>query len=241
VALDHQGENLMRHLRILGIALAAALAVSAVAATSAFALYHSEIETTNLSGAQKTSIVFGTDVGNLSCTTAKFTANEVVGKKIGEKDFATEMLTFGLAFGKATGSGSCKLAGVNVEVSASANTETSTSSTKTSEPGWFHSNSHVESTTGASIIIKDTSGLGCEVAIPVQIFGGVKRLHDIGTGSTREVEAVAELTSMKYSWTANCPNAEGKAGGDINGTYSGTWIYKGENPVTKAQVGVWVE
>jgi hypothetical protein len=223
----------MRKLRAFALAVIAALAIGAVASASAFAGYRSEIEKTNYSGAQVTQIVFATDIGSVKCTTATFVATEVKGTEKGAKNFTAETLSFQPSFS------GCTLAGLKVTFDSKSCLEDYTPNTPTPE-----NKKHFRvdpSCTGGTTTIKDTAGLGCELTVGSQTWGGVEKGNNLGSGSTREIEGVLELTEIAYSWTAACPNAGGKAGSKSNGTRSGTIRLKGTNPSGGAQVGVWVE
>src|SRR6201999_1288017 len=88
----------------------ALFAIGAVAATSALAgAYHSEIETTNITGTQQTTNEFKTDMGTLKCTTVTYTG-QLKGSKKAEKDYSAEMLTMSSKYE------GCTLAGTKVNV-----------------------------------------------------------------------------------------------------------------------------
>jgi hypothetical protein len=226
----------MRNLRVLGIVLVAALAIAAVAAQSAFASYHSEVDTTNIKGQQNGENVLTTDVGNVQCTSANFGGSVKGATKLGVKDFTAATLDIDGTYGKATGIGKCVLGAQAVEISTLGCTyEFPTAVSKVA------SKVQIGCVGGKNIVIKDTAGLKCEVLLGTQTTGGSVSFSNLGSGAEREVQATSAMSGITYSWTAGCPNAKGKAGKNTNGTYTGKIDLEAEDPATKKQVGFWVE
>jgi hypothetical protein len=224
----------MRSIKVFGLVLVAALAMSAVVASAASAFYDSEVETTTLSGKQGVENEFTTDVGTVKCKTATFSGTQK-GAKV-EGGFTAEMINVTPTYSE------CNLAGQAVSVTTTGceytfdPLETLETADKTKH---IISKATVLCETGKEIIIKDKAGLGCEVKVKAQMTGGRVKLTNAGAGKTRTVLVTAEVTGISYSWTAGCPNAAKKAGSNTNGTYSGTVSTEGKN-AAKEQVGIWV-
>jgi hypothetical protein len=226
----------MRAFKLVGTATVVSLVVFAVAAASALASYHAEVETSNTKGTQIGENALTTDVGNVQCTTATFFVQGVKGTKLGAGDYTAATLLVNGAYGKATGVGKCTLGGLPVLVETIPNKCSFELTTAVSKVA---SNIKIVCDAG-SILIKDTTGLKCEIVVSPQTTSGGVSFANLGTGATREVQATFAVTGIAYSWTASCPAAMGKAGKNTNGTYTGKIDLEGEDPTTKAQIGVWV-
>ena len=213
----------MRKLKVLGLALVAICALSALASASASAKYDSEVEHTILSGTQATANTFTTTIGNVTCATATFSGTALTSTKV-EGGFTAAEQTV-----TPTYSG-CTLSGLKVTINTTGCTY------KFTTPESLKAKVHVE---GCTIVIKDTAGLGCEVKVKPQTPTGHVGFTNQGAGKTRDVLVTATVTGIHYTYTAPCPNAGGVAGTEENGTYSGTVTLKGANTAGE-QVGIWV-
>jgi hypothetical protein len=188
--------------------------------------YDSEIELTTISGAQTETHESATDVGTIKCTATSFSGTQLGGTKEAGVH-ATETLTV-----HPTSSG-CTLAGVAVTIT------TTGCNYKVAEAVSKQAAATLVCEAGKEIVAKDKLGLGCEVKFGSQTASGQITFTNAGAAKTRDVSWKAALTGLAYSWTAGCPNAEGKPGSNTNGTYKGTETVKGLNEKGE-QVGIWV-
>jgi hypothetical protein len=206
----------MGKLKALGVALVAIGAANAVAATSASANYNIASATGGtVSGSQVATNEFVTTVGTVKCTTVTGSASQ-----------ATE--TAETVTGLPSYSG-CTLAGVKVNITTNKCHYLSTKPTTTEPTGTTHAIVHVKCSTAgtnAFILIKDTSGLGCEIKVAEQEPGGTVMITNEAAGT---VFGESNVEGIAYTWTAGCPNAGGKAGGDSKGVYKGSGRAAGKN------------
>jgi hypothetical protein len=212
----------MRKLKALGLALIAICAIGAVTAAQASATYKIKSASGGtVSGTGVTTTEMQTDVGTVKCTSATFTG-----------EMATETTKELLVSPSYSG---CSLAGVKVDITIF-NCHFIFSATTPTPPRW-HTLWVFLCTPGWSIVIHDTAGLGCEVKLESQEPKGVVQLENEAAGT---ILASPEVSGIKYSWTAGCPNSGGKAGSNTNGTYKGNIRLSAKNKGGES-VGLLVE
>lgn len=202
-----------RHLKILGLSLAAVFALSAVSASLASAdVFKSEAETTTLTGTQVKHLEggvekfdrFKTDGGIVECTTATYSGTQTT------KEAATVAVT-----PHYTG---CTFAGLTAEIETN---------------GCEYVFNLVGATTNGEVKVKCPAGKDitvqvgpvgtrrCTIHVPEQTLAGIL-FSILGATTTREVGVAVAATGLKYSQTAGtgsgaCATADGKE----NGTYNG--------------------
>jgi hypothetical protein len=218
----------MRNLRLAGVAMAAC-ALIAFVASPASAAYDSEVEVTTLSGSQTGEIALATDVGTLKCSAVTF-----LGTQTGSfKEAGVWTSKTARVHGTYGGIGaSCKLGTQAVTVT------TTGCHYEVAEAIWQEATTSIVCETGKSIVVKDTSGLGCEVKAGAQTPSGHVTFTNSGAGEGRSISWKLEVAGISYSWTAGCPEAKGKAGSNTNGAYTGSLSLKGFKPGGE-QVGIW--
>jgi hypothetical protein len=194
---------MIRSVKMLGLAVVAVLAMSAVVASAAMAEnFHSESSPTVLSGSQTATHEFTTSVGTVTCTTATF-AGEATGTSVSEVSVHP------------TYEG-CKLSGINISV-----TITTT--------GCNYRFYNVASKSGPTDIVCETgksitvAGPGCTVTV-----GGQTGLNSVsyaneGAETSRTVKVTASVTGIAYSTKGFLCGTSSKT----NGTYSGPTSVKG--------------
>lgn len=210
---------MVRNLRLLGLALAAVFALTAVAASAAMAEeFHSEKETTTLLGKQTETHKFVTSVGTVTCEVAEFKGT-VTGTKKAENDFANPEVTIHPTYEK------CKLSGININV-----TVTTT--------GCNYRFYNVATKSGPVDVVCETgkeitvAGTGCTVKVPGQTGLKTVEYANEGTGTGRTVKVTAKVTGIKYTTSGFLCGTSSKE----NGEYSGPTKVEGVGPV-----GIWVE
>ncbi|HEY2717108.1 MAG TPA: hypothetical protein VGI73_12885 [Solirubrobacterales bacterium] len=198
----------MRKLEILALTLAAAGAISAVTASSAFSNYN--IAGQGAGGSVVASQVstdknkFVTDVGSVTCSVAKFEGHQ-----------STET---GLTLTVHPTYGGCSLAGF---VSTTVSTTSCSYRFETPETEPVHANITILCSTGTSILIKE-SLTGCEVSVPAQ--GSLSTVSFVN--SAPNVAIKAEVTGITYTDNGKCPNTrEGHT--SSTGSYSGSSVAAG--------------
>jgi hypothetical protein len=205
---------MIRNLKVLGLALVAVFAMSAVAASaSSAAQFHSEGANTTFSGGQTTQHRFGTTTGTVICSTASFS---------GEAANATEeSLTITPVY---SGCEFEELFEVTVNTNGCKYT--------------FHASSATNGTVdikgcGTNKYIQVGSTLTCRVRVPEQNGISAVMYTNEGSGANRKVLVTAEVTNLRYEESGLfCANSGTSM---ENGTYTGSTLVSGN------QGGVWVE
>jgi hypothetical protein len=194
---------MIRNLKVLGLAVVAVFAMSAVVASAAMAEnFHSESSPTTLTGEQSATHEFTTSVGTVTCTTAKFSGN-VTGTSVSEVSVHP------------TYEG-CKLSGININV-----TITTT--------GCNYRFYNVASKSGPVDVVCETgkeitvSGPGCTVKVPGQTGKSTVSYTNNGSGTGRTVTVTAAVEGLKYSTSGLLCGSSTKE----NGTYKGPTLVKG--------------
>jgi hypothetical protein len=200
-----------RNLKIMGVALIAAFALGAVAASAASAeifVFTSTAETSALKGQQTGTSKITVDAGALSCEVGKFT-----GEQWTEAAFE---VTLSPSYEKCTLAG---VSGTEVAVNGCHYVVTVVGI----EGSKDESEAAVECEEGKSITVtaKVAGITKCTVHIGPQ--EGLKSVTVANSGSPSKVNATLAITGLKYSQTAGtglgaCATAEGTA----NGTYEST-------------------
>jgi hypothetical protein len=197
--------------RTLGVIFFAVCAFGTLAVASASASYNIASPTGGtIAGSQVAQNTFVTDIGAIRCATSTLSGSQA--------SESAEELTLHPNYEI------CSMGGLKTKLSTG------------SCDYRFSKTFPVEMLAGASmsikcssgaIVYKDTMGLGCEVKFPEQTTGGYVTFANEAAGT---VLADFHVSGIKYSWTAACPNAGGKAGEASNGAYSGTDRLAGKTP-----------
>jgi len=203
-----------RNLKALGLALVAAGALVALAASSASAInpqFHSEAEHTIITGSQEGNNTFVVNAGTVHCSTATFEGTASV------KTPAS--LTI------APNYKSCNLTAITLE---------------TLEAVVDMNGCHYLFTPGGEVHltcpsapIRVTAPL-CTVTVHPQTVQKVDYINN-GAGSTRNVTVTSTATGLVYTQSSTCP---GGSGTFSNGTYNGSVGTTCEDTL-KNQVGCW--
>jgi hypothetical protein len=217
---------MIRNLKVLSIALAAAFAMSAVVASAASAefKYHSEIDHTIITGSQVIETVTTTAFGTVKCKKATFEGTTTT-KTETELTITPDLKE-------------CKAFGVNATVDINGchylfttpTTFTTTGGTKD-----LHAEMHLECNTGLGSTIVWTAP-GCEVTWPPQTpTVPTVDLKNEGAGAKRDILLTWTLTGITYQGHGLCnPSTAHKNDGSISGTIT----FTGED-TNKSQVGIW--
>jgi hypothetical protein len=201
------------------------LAVSAIAASSAFATYDQAAKTATLSGSQTTKNIFTTDSGTVKCTEATFSGNG-----IGTTAEPTAGIT---TFPEVTVHPvytNCTAFGLAAEVKTTGCNYVFTTATTTTTGS--HAAVHVECETGKEIEVIAGGG-ACVTKVPAQTPGGVVKFANEPAG---KVTATAEVTGISYSQAGTGCTGGNKS--DTNGTYTGGVLLEGKNGVTPVNISV---
>jgi hypothetical protein len=165
----------MKHkFKALGLVLGVVFALSAVGVASASAAeFHSSIENNPLTGTQKTSHVFTTSAGTVTCTTAKFTGTQAA------KNSATTKLAPTYEGCTAFGFISVPIATNGCEYNFNANGSTA-----------------VECPAGKSIEVKVPF---CTTSIGSQTFSSGMSFETVGTTPNRSILATTNISGISYN------------------------------------------
>lgn len=200
---------MFRNMKVLGLAVVAVLAMSAVVAASASAAFNAENEgTTLLSGSQTNTHEFTVNTGTVTCTTATF-----AGSQSGKTSSTLSITpTYEGCTNSLLGSMSVNMNGCTYLFHTEATT---------GEP--INGKVDVVCSGTNEIEVKRTSGVQvCTVKVPAQTgLGAVKYTNKSGS-----VEVEAEVTGLHYSQSgALCL---GGTGSFTNGTYKGKVLESGK-------------
>ncbi len=209
---------MIRNLKALGLALVAVLAMGAVvgSATASAASFHSEKETTILTGTSVGNHVFSSGSLAVTCTHATFKGTSKGTGSAG--NFTTSTLTLhptyeGCSDNVFGGTDTVDTTGCNYVFNATTN-------------GTGHLPSNIECTAGYSIKV---TAPGCTLSFGEQnTTGGVKNTNE-SSGTTRDSKTVATVTATFTKSGELCFLVSG-----TSGLYSGTTTLKGyvDNGVT---------
>jgi hypothetical protein len=224
----HRKEHKMiRNLKALGLALVAVFAMSSVAASFASAALPdvdaivSEEVPVKLKGTQENGLSKFTLAGQaVECTTANVTAT--ITTSITVEEVLTDEPTYN----------GCTYAGQGASVNPQGCKYRLTGTTKTDGDAKAHV------VCGANPIKLTLNAIACEVFVASQEAEEGYTITTVGSGNT------AELTlhvTAKVKVTSKGDPGEGVTCASLtngNGTLEGTYIVKGENPTTSAQIGI---
>jgi len=220
----------MRNAKAFGLALVAAMALGAVAASAASATYDSHSESTVLEGTQVGVNEFHTGLGTVKCKTATFEGTQSGGKEVEEGVWTTDSITVHPEYTKCTAFG----------LSATVNTEGCNyvfSEATTTGENKSHSEVHIECDPGKAIVI--TNFGGCTVTVPEQTpTEGLVDFENqnVENTSERDVLVTSTVKGIHYTRGGSCAD-EGVTHTD--GEYTGEVTVKGFD--TKGEpTGIWV-
>jgi hypothetical protein len=230
----------MRHLKVLGVAMIAAFALTAVAAASAFAApeFKSEIAEGAITGTQMGSSSFtaGSN-GTITCTSGMF-RGMITSKSTPTQATSDEASP---ATGKGIEYGGCKFLGfINVTVNPNGCQYTFHAATPNTTAGTADvtPNSGTCASTGITF-----TAAGCTIQIFPQTGINNIEYRNIGAGTAREINLIPSSTNIKYTAGSGCL----APGSGTAGTYSnpeGTTITGATaTPITEKSTmkGIWVE
>ena len=197
---------MIRNLKVLGLAVAAVLAVSVVGVSAASAAeFHSETAKTKVTGAQTTTHKFKTDPGEVTCKVATFAGEQTTAtaSTITITPTYKECTLFSAIFG-------------NIAVSVDF---------ATGECDYvFNASGHTEikcNKAGGNVTV---SGPGCTVTIPPQTLATGNTFSTTGAGTSRDIDVVTNASGIKYSYSGfTC----GSGTNTTNGTYTGNTTVQG--------------
>jgi len=205
----------MKNLKILGLALVAVFAMSAVVASAASAAveFTSESEPTVLTGHQEgAGDVFHTMGGNVTCTTATY-----VGSQAGTHSTdatVTPTYTGCTAFGF-----------LNVPIHTNECQYTFTAGSTVSSN--FEGSVHIICPENKSI---EVTAPGCRITVGTQTpTGGTITYTNVGAGAAAELTLDVALTGIHYIEDENGGGCYSPGETTTDGTYTGHAIVKGEN------------
>jgi hypothetical protein len=217
-----EGATMIGNLKILGIAILGALAMSAFPASAAVAnpFFHSEIEDTRLTGGQTGIVanVLTTDLGEMKCKVVRFKGTQV--------PLTTTTMTLIPNYEE------CKIAGENALVTLNGCRYTFHLEEQ-EEP--IEARMGIECPDGEEIEI-DTPE--CIIAIPPQLPLKEVTFTNEGEETTRSIVADLNVSEIHYEETgAGCASEEETT---ENGTYTGLITVRGEDS-EENHVGIWVD
>ena len=206
----------MNHPKIIGLALLAVFAMSALVTSSAWAAveFKSESEPTVLTGNQETgtSDVFHVMLGNVACSGVTY-VGEVEGTS------STDMTLVPSYSG-------CKAFGfINAPVDTNGCEFTFTAGSEVS--GNFEGSLHIYCPANGSIAV---TGPGCTITVgPQTPTGGTITYTNVGAGATSEITLDVALTEIHYIEDESGGGCTSAGKTTTDGTYTGKTIVKGEN------------
>jgi hypothetical protein len=204
-----------RNFKALGLAVVAALALTALVVSSASATnprFHSEAEHASLAGSQEGNNTFQVNAGTVHCSTATFQGT------------STESTPTQLTV--APNYQSCNLTAVTLE--------TFEAVVDMNGCHYLFTPSGEVHLTCPSAPIRVTAPL-CTVTVHPQTVQKVDYVNK-GEGSSRSVTVTSTAEGLKYTQSAFCPGGGG--GSFSNGTYAGSVGSKCEDTLSN-QVGCW--
>jgi len=207
---------MIRNFKVLGLALVAAFAMSAVVASAASADFRSESDHTIITGTQGVPNTFTVTAGTTHCGTATFegTSTETTSSSI------TITPTYE----------NCRITNFGVET-VNATVDMNGCHYLLTTTGQVH----LECNTGLGSAVEVTAPL-CVITVHPQTVSSVDYAN-IGSGTTREVRVTATATGITYTQSATCPGGNNTY---HNGTYNGTVTATGED-TNRNHVGIWHE
>jgi hypothetical protein len=188
--------------------------------------FHSEVNSATITGAQVGTDIFTTSSGTVEC--------EEITTKGAQATTFSESLSLTPAFtgcSAQTGFSSATIASNGCTYNFRADKElSSTTSEGTTD---------IVCPEGKELTITATlfGTSKCTIKVPAQNLGTVE-YHEEGSGATRDVKVVFDLTAIKYAQTAGTGFGACSSGSFENGTYEGEHTVKAEEGST--QKGLWV-
>lgn len=215
-----------RHLKILGLTLVVAFAMSTVVASTASAAveFKAESSVTVLAGKQEgAGDIFHADSGNVSCTTISY-EGAMVGTSAAEMEIVPSY------------SGCTAFGFINVPIDVNSCKYKFTSGEE--RAGNFEGSAHIVCPESKAIEI---TAPGCRVTVGAQTpTGGTITYTNVGSGTTREITIDLALTGIHYIEDNNGGGCFGPTGTTkTNGTYTGKTIVTGEN-ASEVHHGIWL-
>lgn len=219
---------MIRNIKVLGTALVAALAISAVAASLASAdSFTAESAPAIYTGSQQTANVLTTTVGTQKCTTTTFkgTVNATSTTTVSVSPSYSGCTAFG--FPSDYDVNGCEYL---FHISPTAGVTTGTVA--------------LVCPAGKEITITAKSSvtnptLKCTIHTPAQSGLGTVTYKNVGAGATREILFELNLTGIKYTHTAGTGLGACTSGSATSGTYTGSVLFTGEN-AGGAHVGIFL-
>jgi hypothetical protein len=217
--------QMIRNLKVFGLAVVALVAMTAVAASAASAAeFHAENEPVIYEGSQVTQHVFKVTTGLVRCNVATFKGTN------SSKTTTTTTL-------EPTYTG-CTAFGVKATVAVNGCKYVFHSEAGETSP--YPVKADVECPAGKKIVVTPV-GIACIVEVGNQTGLTGITLTNVGAGTTREINAgIAVVSQIKYDEVGL--ECVGKAG-ETTGTYEGTANIKGYNDaagVKGEQQGIWM-
>jgi hypothetical protein len=212
---------MMRNLKVLGLALVAVFAMSAVAASMASADdLTSESSPVILSGKQEGSDVLTITAGNIACKEIKYSGTTItptttvtVTPSYPEKTSAGEQNCTALGFPSIIHTNGCTyLFHINGAGSTTGTVDIVCPAGK-----------EITVTTNAPATIK------CTLHFPAQTGLGPVTYINTGAGTTRELRIETKITNLKYSHTAGTGLGTCTTGTGTTGGYVGKMLFTGLN------------
>jgi hypothetical protein len=215
-------------LKVLGLALVAAFAMSTVVASAASATawqFHSNTDNSILTGEQHNVDVVSYDSGAYRCSSVTYTGTAA--------GTTNSTITVTPAYS------GCKLAFIiNITVNPTGCAYTFHAETIDAN-GNYEGSVDIECTDGSVI---DVIAPGCEITVPAQT--GLKKVTftNLGSGHTQEVTVDVNIsntiTYIEHQKTGSTCENSGTPH-TTNGSYTGNALVTGEN-ASKEHIGVWV-
>jgi len=234
-----KGKGMIRNLKALGLALAAALALGAVVASTASAKFDSEIEHTLISGEQPAGAphTLKVEAGVVTCKTAKFSGTSV-GANTGTS-WTSDDLTITPEYG------GCTAVVLGVEHATDVRTNGCTYTFTAGET--FEGETKVHGTTdivcpaGKVIEWEITTPNVCNITIAAQPDVEGVTYHNTGAAAKRDVDWILAIMKLAYTQDgAFCPGNNLQLSKKfLAGKYTGEVTSIGKN-TEGTQVGIWV-
>lgn len=215
----------MKRIKTVGLIIGAALALTALGASSATAAqFRAEEYPTTVAGAQITEFALGTN-GTKSPIKTKCSKVTFAGV---ESEASSAMTVTPTLSG-------CKTAGVSSTPSVNSCYFVFHS---TNEEAPFVGGVDVTCSKENDTIDFAVPGLECTIKIPAQNGLGSVAYSNSGSSRSRAITATLNLTGLRYIYSGKgCP---GGSGTFENGTYSGSAVFSGVNEAAKHAVGVYL-
>lgn len=188
-----------RNLKMLGLCLVATLAMSAVASSSASAWFKSNADHTLFSGSQVGTNTFSITAGTIHCGVGTFSGTTTSTESNEVEVTPTYQNCTATPFGGAT-------------------VHTNSCTYQITTDGQVH----LICPGNNKIVV---TAPFCTITIYPQTLQGVS-FHNVGSGSTTEIQVTAGLFDIHYTQTAGCTHGSGTFS---NGHYSGAIQMTGEN------------